>query len=317
MPGRRWSDGLHQAIEAKEGVAIERETRTYATITIQNCVEDVREAGGHGRHGRDRGDGVQRHLLPERVPGYPDQNQPCIRTDRNDSIFKARRDKYNAVIQRDRGREQARPARPRRNDERQASEVLARMLKRTGIIHTVLNAKFRQQEAEIVSRAGLPGDIVTDRRPTWQAAAPTSNLGEGVREKGRPLCDRHRKARVARRIEPPAAGPLLRARATPASRSSSCLLRTTSCASSSRETSRRASPENTMKEGEELEHPLLQPLDRVRPEEGRAAELRHPQAPPSVETTLLQPAARGRLWDSKRSHPHATRSKDIIFGAGG
>jgi hypothetical protein len=96
MPGRRWSDGLHQAVEAKEGVAIERETRTYATITIQNYFRMYEKLAG--MTGTAETEATEFNDIYRLAVQVIPTNRPCIRTDRNDSIFKTRRDKYTAVV---------------------------------------------------------------------------------------------------------------------------------------------------------------------------------------------------------------------------
>ena len=153
MPGRRWSDGLHQAIEAKEGVTIERETRTYATITIQNYFRMYEKlAGMTGTAETEAAEFQDIYKLAVQV--IP-TNQPCIRIDNNDSIFKTRRYKFNAVVQDiEEANKRGQPVLVGTVTV-ESSEVLSRLLKRAGIIHTVLNAKFHQQEAEIITRAGL------------------------------------------------------------------------------------------------------------------------------------------------------------------
>ncbi|MBP7483346.1 MAG: preprotein translocase subunit SecA, partial [Lacunisphaera sp.] len=155
MPGRRWSDGLHQAVEAKEGVTIERETRTYATVTIQNYFRMYEKlAGMTGTAETEAAEFQDIYRLSVQV--IP-TNQPCIRIDRNDSIFKTRRDKYAAVVREiEAANKRGQPVLVGTVSV-ESSEVLSRMLKRTGVIHTVLNAKFHQQESEIVARAGQRG----------------------------------------------------------------------------------------------------------------------------------------------------------------
>ncbi len=96
MPGRRWSDGLHQAVEAKEGVMIERETRTYATITIQNYFRMYEKLAG--MTGTAETEATEFNDIYRLAVQVIPTNKPCIRVDKNDSIFKARRDKYNAVV---------------------------------------------------------------------------------------------------------------------------------------------------------------------------------------------------------------------------
>ena len=97
MPGRRWSDGLHQAVEAKEGVQVKGETQTLATITIQNYFRMYEKLGGHDRHRRDRGDRVLPDLRA-RGQRHPDQPADHAATTRPDRIYKTRREKYNAIV---------------------------------------------------------------------------------------------------------------------------------------------------------------------------------------------------------------------------
>ena len=199
MPGRRWSDGLHQAIEAKEGVTIERETRTYATITIQNYFRMYEKlAGMTGTAETEAAEFQDIYKLAVQV--IP-TNQPCIRIDNNDSIFKTRRDKFNAVVQDiEEANKRGQPVLVGTVTV-ESSEVLSRLLKRAGIIHTVLNAKFHQQEAEIITRAGLRGAVTI---ATNMAGRGTDiKLGEGVREVGGLYVlgtERHESRRVDRQL---------------------------------------------------------------------------------------------------------------------
>ncbi len=199
MSGRRWSDGLHQAVEAKENVTIERETRTYATVTIQNYFRMYEKLAG--MTGTAETEATEFHEIYRLAVTQIPTNQPCIRVDRNDSIFKTRRDKYGAVvkqIQEAQGRGQ--PVLVGTVTVEQ-SEVLSRMLKRAGVIHTVLNAKFHQQEAEIVMRAGHRGSVTI---ATNMAGRGTDiKLGEGVRELGGLLVvgtERHESRRIDRQL---------------------------------------------------------------------------------------------------------------------
>jgi len=199
MPGRRWSDGLHQAVEAKEGVTIERETRTYATVTIQNYFRMYEKLAGMtgtaeteaAEFNEIYGLGVQ--VIPT--------NKPNIRIDKNDSIFKTRRDKYNAVMAEiTEANKRGQPVLVGTVSV-ESSEVLSRMLKRANITHTVLNAKFHEQEADIVARAGQRGSVTI---ATNMAGRGTDiKLGEGVREEGGLYVigtERHESRRIDRQL---------------------------------------------------------------------------------------------------------------------
>jgi preprotein translocase subunit SecA len=199
MPGRRWSDGLHQAVEAKEGVTIERETRTYATITIQNYFRLYEKLAG--MTGTAETEAMEFNDIYRLSVQVIPTNKPCIRIDRNDSIFKTRRDKYTAVVKEiETAHKRGQPVLVGTVTV-ESSEFLSRMLKRTGVIHTVLNAKFHQQEAEIVSRAGQRGAVTI---ATNMAGRGTDiKLGEGVRELGGLYVigtERHESRRIDRQL---------------------------------------------------------------------------------------------------------------------
>jgi preprotein translocase subunit SecA len=180
MTGRRWSDGLHQAVEAKEQVEIERETQTLATITIQNYFRLYHKlAGMTGTAETEASEFFDIYKLGVLV--IP-TNRPVARNDANDSVYKTRREKYNAVLKEI--KEVHSKGRPMLvgTISVEVSEHLSRMLKREGIIHSVLNAKFHQQEAEIVSRAGQRGSVTI---ATNMAGRGTDiKLGSGIAEAG-------------------------------------------------------------------------------------------------------------------------------------
>jgi preprotein translocase subunit SecA len=180
MTGRRWSDGLHQAVEAKEQVAIERETQTLATITIQNYFRLYQKlAGMTGTAETEASEFFDIYKLGVLV--IP-TNKPVARKDANDSVYKTRREKYNAVLNEIKQvHGQGRPILVGTISV-EVSEHLSRMLKREGIIHSVLNAKYHQQEAEIVTRAGQRGGVTI---ATNMAGRGTDiKLGPGVADAG-------------------------------------------------------------------------------------------------------------------------------------
>ncbi len=199
MAGRRWADGLHQAVEAKERVDIEKESHTFATITIQNYFRLYEKLAGMTGTAETEAaefhDIYQLDVLP--IP----TNTPNIRIDENDQIFKTRREKFNAVVERiETARATGQPVLVGTASV-DSSETLARMLKRAHIPHVVLNAKFHEQEAEIVALAGQRGAVTVS---TNMAGRGTDiKLGEGVAGLGGLFViatERHPSRRVDRQL---------------------------------------------------------------------------------------------------------------------
>ena len=199
LPGRRWSDGLHQAVEAKEGVEIEKESQTLATITIQNYFRLYKKLSGmtgtaetEAREFKD--------IYKLDVVNIP-TNKPVRRVDGNDQIYRTQREKFKAII--------ADVA--KRHEKGQpvllgtvtvdTSEILSRMLKLSHIPHEVLNAKNHAREAEIVSLAGRKGAVTI---ATNMAGRGTDiKLGEGVTELGGLHVigsERHESRRIDRQL---------------------------------------------------------------------------------------------------------------------
>jgi preprotein translocase subunit SecA len=199
LEGRRYSDGLHQAIEAKEKVKVEAATQTFATITLQNYFRMYHKlAGMTGTAETEAGEFWSIYKLD--VVVIP-TNRPVIRIDGDDLIYKTKREKFNAVI--DKIIDLTKEGRPVLvgTTSVEVSELLSRMLKMRGLKHNVLNAKQHAREAEIVAEAGHAGAVTI---ATNMAGRGTDiKLGEGVREAGGLAIigtERHDSRRVDRQL---------------------------------------------------------------------------------------------------------------------
>jgi len=157
LEGRRYSDGLHQAIEAKEGVKVEKDTQTFATITLQNYFRLYRKlAGMTGTAETEAAEFEKIYNLD--VVVIP-TNKPIIRIDHEDLIFKTKREKYNAIVEEVKELHKVGRAVLVGTASVEVSEILSKMFKRAGIPHNVLNAKHHQKEAEIIALAGRSGAV--------------------------------------------------------------------------------------------------------------------------------------------------------------
>jgi preprotein translocase subunit SecA len=199
MPGRRYSDGLHQAIEAKENVRVEGETQTLATITLQNFFRMYEKlAGMTGTAETESGEFWEIYKLDVAVVPT---NKAINRTDLNDVVYRTKREKFNAVIEEIVAlHEKGQPVLVGTISV-EVSELLSRMLKRRGVKPNVLNAKYHQQEAEIVSTAGQRAAVTI---ATNMAGRGTDiKLGEGVSTLGGLHIlgtERHESRRIDRQL---------------------------------------------------------------------------------------------------------------------
>jgi preprotein translocase subunit SecA len=180
MPGRRYSDGLHQALEAKEKVKIERENQTLASITFQNYFRMYKKlAGMTGTADTEAAEFKKIYNLDVLVVPT---NMPMIRTDHNDLIYKTEKEKINAVIKEVKSLNKEKRPVLIGTISIEKSELLGNYLTRSGVKHHVLNAKNHEREAEIVAQAGQPGMVTIS---TNMAGRGTDiKLGEGVADLG-------------------------------------------------------------------------------------------------------------------------------------
>jgi preprotein translocase subunit SecA len=209
MEGRRYSDGLHQAIEAKENVKIEAATQTYATITLQNFFRMYHKLGGMtGTAETEASEFWSIYKLD--VVSIP-TNIPAIRIDEQDMVFKTKREKFGAVIEAiEELRDKGRPVLVGTTSV-EVSELLSRMLRQKNIAHNVLNAKQHAREAQVVAEAGLTGAVTiatnmagrgTDIKlsPEVKAAGGLAILGTERHESRR--VDRQLRGRAGRQGDP-------------------------------------------------------------------------------------------------------------------
>ncbi len=209
MEGRRYSDGLHQAIEAKENVKIEAATQTYATVTLQNYFRMYKKlAGMTGTAETEAGEFWEIYKLD--VVVIP-TNRPISRADREDIIYKTRREKFQAVIDEIESlRNQKRPVLVGTTNV-EMSELLSRSLQMKKIPHNVLNAKLHQKEAEIVAEAGQPGTVTiatnmagrgTDIKLTAESKAAGGLAIIGTERHDSRRVDRQLRGRAGRQGDP-------------------------------------------------------------------------------------------------------------------
>ena len=209
LEGRRYSDGLHQAIEAKEGVFVEQDTQTFATVTLQNYFRLYHKlAGMTGTAETEAAEFWQIYSLD--VVAIP-TNRPVQRKDMNDLIFRTKREKYNAVVEAVQRELKAGRAVLVGTTSVEVSELLSKMLKRANVNHNVLNAKQHQREAEIVANAGKKGAVMiatnmagrgTDIKldPDVKAAGGLAIIGTERHEARR--IDRQLRGRAGRQGDP-------------------------------------------------------------------------------------------------------------------
>jgi preprotein translocase subunit SecA len=305
MTGRRWSDGLHQAVEAKEGVEIERETQTYATITIQNYFRLYEKLAG--MTGTAETEAQEFHDIYKLGVLTIPTNKPCIRVDKNDTSTRPAARSGNAVVRGDQEGPQPGPPHARRHRFRRGQRDLSRLLKKAGIVHTVLNAKYHQQEAEIVGRAGHRG--ASPSPPTWPAAAPTSSSAKASPNSAACIVigtERHESRRIDRQLR----GRCAR-QGDPGSSHFFLSLEDDLMRLFLQGNLASKIMEGAMKEGEELEHPWLN-------RSIESAQKKVEQQNFSIRKRLLQyddvlNKQREVIYGIRNGALHSERPKDIIF----
>ena len=187
MPGRRWSDGLHQAVEAKEGVRIESENQTLATITFQNLFRMYEKLAGMTGTADTEAAEFDKIYKLEVVVIPP--NRPMIRRDMPDLVYRTEREKFDAIVQEIKEKQETGQPSLVGTISIEKSEALSAALKRNGIPHVVLNAKYHEREAEIVAQAGAKGavtiatnmagrgtDILLGGNPEYRAAQKAKDV---------------------------------------------------------------------------------------------------------------------------------------------
>ena len=221
MPGRRWSDGLHQAIEAKEGVKVQQENQTMATITFQNYFRLYRKLAG--MTGTAVTEAEEFHKIYSLEVLVIPTNQPMVREDNPDVIYKTEEGKYRAVVEEIIERHQGGQPVLVGTTDIAKSERIARMLEKRGVPHNVLNAKFHEKEAEIVENAGQHGrrdDRHQHGRPRYRHQARARGWPTSAGSTSSAPSATSRAASTTSSAAAPAA------RATPAARASSSRSRT-------------------------------------------------------------------------------------------
>lgn len=210
MEGRRYSDGLHQALEAKENVKIEDSSQTFATITLQNYFRMYRKLSGMTGTAETEAEEFWK-IYKLDIVVIP-TNKPMIRKDLNDLIYKTKREKYNAVLDQivELSREKNRPVLVGTTSV-EISEILSRSLRLRKIPHNVLNAKLHKKEADIIAAAGIPGVVTiatnmagrgTDIKPTEEVVKAGGLAIIGVERHDSRRVDRQLRGRSARQGDP-------------------------------------------------------------------------------------------------------------------